>query len=235
MLSGKLGKVKSAVLQRRAPNLAGGVALPKQTHIFKRGSVYYFRLTVPPDGKIGKREIIVSLKTGDIALARRRAAIESVTALAQIDDARRKLAEGKSKSQPGKLSKGECWEIAARWFLEIEKEDILPSRERLDESRRIVSALNKSEEPTEIGHATNLWLAANGYDRLDQESQQMLRAFNRARQGCRGHRAGKDRHDQRSYRGKARHCRLAGDKRKVNHGSPMVNQGLERVMHPRAE
>ena len=101
---------KSTVLQKAASNhIREATALPRQTHLMRRGSVYCFRMAVPEPlwKQLRRREFFWSLHTGDLALARRKAAIESVKALAQIDAARRKLAEGKSESKPAALSNGE--------------------------------------------------------------------------------------------------------------------------------
>jgi integrase len=61
--------------------------------------------------------------------------------------------------------------------VEIEQQDILPSRERLQESHRVISALKNNDELPEMREITDSWITANGYDRIDPASHEMIHAF----------------------------------------------------------
>lgn len=76
--------------------------MPKQSHLFRRGAVYYFRIVIPPDcrAQIGKMEFVKSFQTGDFARAKKLAALEYVDALAQIEAARHNLAEARRRERP---------------------------------------------------------------------------------------------------------------------------------------
>src|SRR5688572_12573985 len=70
-------------------------------HRHPRSGVYRFRRAVPDELRdiIGKREIKISLRTTDFAVAKRRAAAESIKADRLIEEARKRPAELLSQQQ----------------------------------------------------------------------------------------------------------------------------------------
>jgi hypothetical protein len=159
--------------------LARGASLSKTLHLVRRKDRFWFRMTIPEPLRevIGRREFAFSLKTTDHVTAKRRASIETVKALAKIDEARRKTAVEASKSAPVVLSEGECWQLAVKWFIQEEKRPIGAPKERAEEAMTVLGLMAGDPEQELVRKEVHRWLNACGYSKIAHGSHELLVDF----------------------------------------------------------
>lgn len=106
------------------PDTKPFAVMPGYSRLFRRGAVYYFRVGVPRAlrSKIGKTEIIKSLRTSDFSTAKRLVAFESADADSLFQTTRSKVRRVESpRRQVSKLSDAEIRRLVLEWFIQIEK------------------------------------------------------------------------------------------------------------------
>lgn len=98
--------------------------VPGYSRLFRRGATYYFRVGVPNELRkaIGKTEIIKSLRTTEFRKAKCICDLESASANARFDSARRTLKPVEQpRMQVPALSDAEIHQLVVEWFIQIEK------------------------------------------------------------------------------------------------------------------
>jgi hypothetical protein len=161
--------------------IAKGLDLPPRPQRLQlRKGVWHHRVAVPRHLRavLGKFEFTRSLHTGDLAKARRLAAIEDAKAQATLDRAQRQFEA--HRAQIVDLSEAEAWSLATKWLIDAEKcvpVDMTP-RELIQEAEDILFGI-VSSDPGNLrvrAEALNL-LREYGIGELTPESTNRLLGF----------------------------------------------------------
>ncbi|MDB5595488.1 MAG: integrase family protein, partial [Hyphomicrobiales bacterium] len=113
--------------------------MPLPNCLQRRGSTYWLRRRVPDTlrSQIGKTEIKRSLKTADLAEAKRRLVLELVKVQAEFDEAQRRLQPASLADLVEDISEQEAWSLAAQWFVAAEKKQQILGAQSVDEERLV--------------------------------------------------------------------------------------------------
>lgn len=110
-------------------------------HLLRRGGTYYFRMPVPEALRpiVGKREIKRSLRTGDLAAARKLLTVERLKAQAEIEAARRQYGakQGGGLMKVRSLGDDDLWGLMSRWFVARERATATLSARDVDVEQRL--------------------------------------------------------------------------------------------------
>lgn len=144
--------------QKSATN--GFLVVPGYSRLFRRGAIYYFRVSVPQDLRrtIGKSEIIKSLRTADFHEAKRLVALESLSADSLIDSARMKIRGDRPPvRQVAELSDVEIRRLAIERFIRLEQvlEEDYSAQGRFYDASDLEQAIENTEMDYAMMAASN--------------------------------------------------------------------------------
>ncbi|MDB5652250.1 MAG: hypothetical protein JWL62_3770 [Hyphomicrobiales bacterium] len=117
---------------------------------------------------VGKTEIRRSLKTADLAEAKRRLSLEIIKVRAEFDLAATKSVRSPSASPAVAISEQRAWALAAKWFIDAERRAEALDAGAVNEERLVdfsyLTDLEDTNTPRLVAQKTAEFLEAEGLD-----------------------------------------------------------------------